>query len=62
MMLEVSGFEIGKCPKCQHPIGNGHTLPWCNKCTENLPEDILALTKYSRDKTQTRTIAEVKVI
>jgi endogenous inhibitor of DNA gyrase (YacG/DUF329 family) len=50
--MEVQGIEIGKCPKCNHPVGNEQRLPWCNKRTEKLPDESLSLSQYLLENKQ----------
>ena len=39
---------IGKCPKCQKPIGDNYPYSWCSECSQELPDSIVDLLPHVR--------------
>jgi hypothetical protein len=35
-------IEIGRCPACQEPIYQDHSVYWCQKCDRPLPDEVNA--------------------
>ena len=34
--------DVGRCPRCDKPVGRNQTQPWCLQCERRLPDSLLA--------------------